>query len=493
MTDRRGRLALHRLAAAAVVAAGVAAVAPALPEGRSDVSLVRQAALAAQEAKPVAGQAPPQFRAAANLVRVDVYATTSRGPVLDLGQNDFEVYEDGVLQKVDSFEHIVSRKSVPEIERSEPRSDQEAQDAVGDPRTRLFVVLFDTLHTFGYKGASQAPGLYDPRVVGRDLTTFLLRSIGADDLVAVMRLEMSLASLRFTRRPSRFEEYLLSGAEWQQRWLEGLADDVERMYEGCYANEQGIVGEMVGRRREMRLLDTLRGLSIWLGALREGRKAVFVVSEGWELYRENQALARPLHGQVPSPRGGIGTPPGRLDPAREASGSGIYETCERDRMMLARLDNARDYQRLLDEANRNGVTFYPIDIVGLRAGRMMNRRADSLITLATATDGVAVINSNSFTPALERINEDLASYYLLGYYTSNTKADGTFRKIDVKVKRPGVNVRARRGYLALTAAERAALSNPPAAKPDSDIDARERALRQLDAEHAAPVGANRRR
>ena len=135
-------------------------------------------------------------------------------------------------------------------------------------------------------------------------------------------------------------------------------------------------------------------------------------------------------------------------------------------MMLARLDNARDYQRLLDEANRNGVTFYPIDIVGLRVGGMMNRRADSLITLATATDGVAVINSNSFTPALNRINEDLASYYLLGYYTSNTKSDGTFRKIDVKVKRPGVNVRARRGYLALTAAERAALSNPPAAKPD---------------------------
>ena len=297
-----------------------------------------------------------------------------------------------------------------------------------------------------------------------------------------MRPEMSLSSLRFTRRPSRFDEFLLSGAEWQKRLLEGLADDVERLYDGCYADERGIFWEMVARRREMRLLDTLRGLSVWLGALREGRKAVFVVSEGWELFRENQALARPLHGRVPSPRGVSGAPPGRLDPAREASGSGLYETCERDRMMLARLDNARDYQRLLDEANRNGVTFYPIDIVGLRVGRMMNRRADSLITLATATDGVAVINTNSFTPALERINEDLASYYLLGYYTSNTKADGTFRKIDVKVKRPGVNVRARRGYLALTAAERTALSNPAAAKADPDIDARERALRQLDAE-----------
>ena len=69
-------------------------------------------------------------------------------------------------------------------------------------------------------------------------------------------------------------------------------------------------------------------------------------------------------------------------------------------MMLSRLDNVRDYQLMLDEANRNGVTFYPIDILGLTVEGTMNRRGDSLITLATATDGVAVINSNSVTPAL---------------------------------------------------------------------------------------------
>ena len=60
--------------------------------------------------------------------------------------------------------------------------------------------------------------------------------------------------------------------------------------------------------------------------------------------------------------------------------------------------------------------------------------------------------------------------------------DGTFRKIDVKVKRPGVKLRARRGYLAPTAGERAALAKPAAAKPDPDADTRERALRQLDGE-----------
>ena len=49
---------------------------------------------------------------------------------------------------------------------------------------------------------------------------------------------------------------------------------------------------------------------------------------------------------------------------------------------------------------------------------------------------------------MRRALDDMRGYYLLGYYSTNAKADGTFRSIKVTVKRPGVNVRARRGYLA---------------------------------------------
>jgi hypothetical protein len=54
---------------------------------------------------------------------------------------------------------------------------------------------------------------------------------------------------------------------------------------------------------------------------------------------------------------------------------------------------------------------------------------------------------------LKRIADDLSSYYLFGYYSTNAKLDGRFRSITVRVKRPGVRVRARRGYRGRTAEE----------------------------------------
>jgi hypothetical protein len=80
-------------------------------------------------------------------------------------------------------------------------------------------------------------------------------------------------------------------------------------------------------------------------------------------------------------------------------------------------------------------------------------REDSLREMAANTDGIAVVATNQIENALKRIVADLSSYYLLGYYSTNTRLDGRFRSITVRVKRPGVQVRARRGYRGLTAEE----------------------------------------
>jgi hypothetical protein len=143
--------------------------------------------------------------------------------------------------------------------------------------------------------------------------------------------------------------------------------------------------------------------------------------------------------------------------------------CSTDRMRLASLDDKKFLRDLTDEANYANATFYPIDPRGLPVfdtpmapGQMLpvhldftvlRERLDSMLTLASATDGLAVVNSNDVEKGLRRLSDDLSSYYLLGYYSTNTKLDGRFRTLKVRVKRPGVDVRARRGYRAATTAE----------------------------------------
>ena len=80
-------------------------------------------------------------------------------------------------------------------------------------------------------------------------------------------------------------------------------------------------------------------------------------------------------------------------------------------------------------------------------------RSETLHTLALNTDGLALLNSNDLKKQIRRVADDLTSYYLMGYYSTNSKLDGRFRAIKVRSKRPGVEIRSRRGYNAATAAE----------------------------------------
>ena len=156
------------------------------------------------------------------------------------------------------------------------------------------------------------------------------------------------------------------------------------------------------------------------------------------------------------------------------------------------MDDEQRFRYLLDEANGANTSFYPIDPRGLVVfdepiskpttgspppgsttitppsvdlGRL-RARLDSLRTLADATDGLAIVDSNNLAGGLKRVVDDLSSYYLLGYYSTG-KLDGRFHPISVRVKRPGVTVRARRGYLAATLADATAIARASAASASS--------------------------
>ena len=73
---------------------------------------------------------------------------------------------------------------------------------------------------------------------------------------------------------------------------------------------------------------------------------------------------------------------------------------------------------------------------------------DSLRVISDETGGFATVNRNDFATAFERIVRENSNYYALGYSSTNERRDGRYRKLTVRVTRPGLQVRARKGYVA---------------------------------------------
>ena len=71
-----------------------------------------------------------------------------------------------------------------------------------------------------------------------------------------------------------------------------------------------------------------------------------------------------------------------------------------------------------------------------------------LNSLALDTGGLLILNANNIEHALQEIQADTSVYYLLAYYPRNAELDGQYRALQVRVTRPGIQVRARKGYLA---------------------------------------------
>ena len=431
-------------------------------------------------------QTPPQppqptFRTEANYVRVDVFPTKGGAPVTDLAQADFEILEGGAPQQIEQFEHVQIGSAGPQETRREPNTVAESRQAAQNPRARVFVVFLDINHV-------DVEGSHNIR---QPLVDALDKLIGPEDLVAVMTPEMSASGIAFARRTTTIAGFLERYWTWGERNQLVTKDPVEENYRICYPgsgpdrrcsdDDRGVADEMIERRREKLTLDALHDLVRYLRGVREERKAVIAITDGWRLFPSNAALARQLGCSVPQTSIGIDprTAKPAANPVRPGGASEV--SCERDRQTLAYMDDEQSFRGLLDEANAANTSFYPVDPRGLvvfdepiqkyTTGRpvpgsttvtppsvdaaRLRSRLTSLRTLADATDGLAIVDSNNLAEGFKRVVADLSSYYLLGYYSTG-KLDGRFHPITVRVKRPGVNVRARRGYLAATPAAMAA-------------------------------------
>ncbi len=407
----------------------------------------------AQPPTPDAPQPPPIFRAGINFVRVDVIISDKTGlPVADLQQSDFDVTEDGKPQKIETFKLVKLDGGTSEAVKTPPREirndyDEEMEAARDD--VRLFAIFLDDYHV--RRGASMA--------ARKQLATFVQNNLGPSDMIGVMYPLESTSSVRMTRNHSAvtrgLEQFLGRKYDYEPR----------NQYEEQYAHYPA---EIVEKIRNQVSLSALKALIVHMGSLKEGRKALILVSEGYTSILP------------PQMRNADATMPGSGNPAYGNPSAGVNDPNEDRASWLASLDMDSDLRDVYDMANRNNVAIYAVDPrglpgfefdinegIGLQAdAKYLNSTMDTLRLLAEQTDGRAIVNRNDLASGMKQITRDSSAYYLIGYNSSQAPSDGKFHNIRVRVKRPGVQVRARKGYWALNQEEtKRALAPPKPATP----------------------------
>ena len=102
----------------------------------------------------------------------------------------------------------------------------------------------------------------------------------------------------------------------------------------------------------------------------------------------------------------------------------------------------------LQNAQRANVSIYPINPAGLQVLPVgaPDLQTETALILASNTGGFAVANTTEFEKGIQQVFRETGSYYLLGF--ESPYRDGKFRRLEVKVNRPGLTVRTRNGYVA---------------------------------------------
>jgi VWFA-related protein len=411
--------------------------------------LVLVAAAAAQD-RPPSDPQQPTFRTGIQSVRVDLYVTRDGEPVSDLRQDEVQVFEDGAAQRVETFERITfagagSRRVV------DPQTAAERRQLATDHRARLFVLFLtapDPRPTAAQRQGQQ------PRQTQAQVIQMLNSMLGPDDVIAVMTPYMRIEDLTFQRRVSQDDEL----------WFRDLTKDPKQgRWDACFPPGGGSPNsEMKARYRELITFEALEGLVTHLSGLRDERKHILVMTDGFRLYTRNPRL--PARGQPESGgfpigggSGGLGGGPRIGD---RIGGSRIPYDCEQDLRDLASLDHTSRLDQIANYARRTNSSFYPISLLRTSSDPTRNLRMrgafensttlmmqSSLRDLAEETDGLPIVNSSDVEAGLRRIVTTTSSYYLIGYTPASTTADGRFRRITVKVSRPDTNVSARTGYV----------------------------------------------
>lgn len=410
------------------------------------VCVVLSAAPGAQQA-PVPQQ-PPTFQASAQLVQVDVRVFDRDGRFVDdLTIDDFEVFERGTTQPVRAVFYVgpapgAASTGAPLVTSRGPTGP--LPGPIGAAAKQTWIFVFDINHLTPGGGFDRA----------RDsVRAFLQQQFRDGDLGGVVA-GSRMVNNRLTSVRTELEEAVAS--------VRPLSDQRSRMVEMTREwprlRDEAEVMAIANEDREAIQRATVRACTDDPTACQGNAPDVMVRDKARRLRGDIQRATAETLSSMTALANGLARIPGPKTIVFLSDGFVVQEV-------------ESSLRASVGQATRAGARIYAIDVRGLNRGAnadIGDRPAAEATTsaparfdigldgpnsLAVDTGGFFIQNENNIGRALTRISEDANRYYVLGYQPENLTLDGQYRPIEVRVKRPGVTVRARRGYLALPASQ----------------------------------------
>jgi VWFA-related protein len=402
--------------------------------------------------------------------------------VRDLKPDDFEIYEDGVLQEVATFQLVdlpmpVQAFAEPGLPPAE--SDVVTNEAVA-AEGHIYALVLDDLHTRPVRTQRV-------RELGRQ---FIERWFGENDMAVVTTTGgASEDSPFFTRNKQLLLKAIdrFSGRQLRSQTLEQIELREEYIMEliqlsTLAANLRSLDQEHAFRARTA--LSHLEAMSRILGDMEGQKKVLLYIGEGIPYNTEDYFRGESADMVRSDMRRALGTAGLANVSFYTLDARGLSDGQE-DVMFVSRASSGTPFIEVFRErqgmgqaapASRSGTTggeqaasagdaaqnryiemlMRSLDIESMAFANEARRSHDVLYHLAEETGGVAAVNNNDFEDGLRRIVADNRSFYQLGYTPPNVNPDGRFRKIEVKVKGRPVIVRARKGYIVPEEGERLA-------------------------------------
>jgi VWFA-related protein len=426
------RVSSHWPAAALALLAGsvLLAQAPGAP-GQAQSTAPAQATQGVQN---------PIFRVTVDLVTNDVIARDARGQfVADLSKDDFEVYEDGVLQTVASLV-LVHGGRVSNLALPPPPPPPEGiilppVRPTNDASGRIFILFIDDLH-LDFRNTARV----------RDLLKKIKGTlIHQGDMFGIVSSGTSSIAIDLTYDMKRIDEAIkkvMGGALKPTDIIQG---------------PEGQDGPTEVRYRAHVAFSAAAELMDNLAKVHNRRKALIYVSNGYDFNPFEKS--RTGQAEFFENRAGTGRDATATNTGSEAQQTDPNADPSRSGTKFANADLVRELAELTRAANRANATIYTIDPRGLVGMPDIDDNVDpvefqeyisnsisSLRVLAEQTGGIAVVNQNDFDKALKRIDAETSDYYMLGYYSTNPDPLKRTRQIDVKIKRNDVDVWSRKSY-----------------------------------------------